>query len=242
MGYNFLLSSGGDIDFMIKGVFPYQLFDQTVWITTTHISALIVIIVMTILCFIANRVMKKATEIPGNLQSVYEIIVDMLDNFILNIMGARYAPAFRNYIGTIFIFILLSNTSGLFGLRNPTADYGTTLALGLLTFSIVNISELIYCKPLGYLKNQLKPMSFFLPLNIIGKLAQPISLSLRLFANNLSGIIMLAMIYVLLKPIAYVWPAFLHAFFDMFIGFMQSFVFCMLSMTYITIAVSNSEE
>jgi F-type H+-transporting ATPase subunit a len=127
----------------------------------------------------------------------------------------------------------LCNTSGLFGLRNATADYGTTLALALVTFGVINVSEFKYHKASGFAKNLFKPMPFFLPINIIGKLSTPVSLSLRLFANNLSGIIMLTLIYSLLRSVAYVWPSFLHAFFDLFIGSLQAYVFCVLSMTYI---------
>lgn len=56
-------------------------------------------------------------------------------------MGKVAAPKFVNYISTIFVFIFMSNISGLFGLRPPTADYGTTLALGLITFSLIHITQ-----------------------------------------------------------------------------------------------------
>ena len=76
--------------------------------------------------------------------------------------------------------------------------------------------------------------------NLISELAIPISLSLRLFANVLSGTVMLALVYGLLREIAYVWPAALHAYFDLFSGAIQTYVFCMLTMTYI--ARSYGEE
>ena len=53
-------------------------------------------------------------------------MVEMLDNMVNGTMGKVAAPKFVNYISTIFIFILMSNISGLFGLRPPTADYGDT--------------------------------------------------------------------------------------------------------------------
>ncbi|MCL2719610.1 MAG: F0F1 ATP synthase subunit A [Lachnospiraceae bacterium] len=232
MSNNLLLSSGANIDFMIKGVFSYQLFGQTVWITTTHICIIIVMIAMISFCIAASRAMKKATEVPSGFQNILELIVEGLDGLVNGALG-KFAPGFRNYIGTVFIFIWLCNTSGLFGLRAPTADYGTTLALALITFGLINASEFKYHKASGYARNLFKPMAFFLPINIIGKLSTPVSLSLRLFANNLSGIIMLAMIYGLLRSFAYVWPSFLHAFFDIFIGSLQAYVFCVLSLTYI---------
>lgn len=232
MGNTILLASSTDIDFMIKGVFSYQIFGQTAWITTTHICVLIIILAMSSFCIAANKVMKKADEIPGGFQNVLELIVDMLDGLIDGTMG-KFAPGFRNYIGTVFVFIWLCNTSGLFGLRAPTADFGITLGLALGTFTVIHYAELKFNKLSGFAKNLIKPVPFLLPINIISKISTPISLSLRLFANNLSGIILLSLVYGLLSMFAFVWPAFLHAFFDVFIGSLQAYVFCVLSMTYI---------
>ena len=139
---NILLSGGADIDFMIHGVFSYELFGQTVWITTTHICVLIVMLVLAIFSIIAGNTMKKAQEVPKGFQNVVEIVVEMLDGIVSNTMG-KNAPGFRNYIGTIFIFILVSNISGLFGLRPPTADYGVTLPLGLMTFTLIHFNKFV---------------------------------------------------------------------------------------------------
>lgn len=232
MGNTFLLASGVELDFMIHGVFSYQLFGQTVWITTTHICALIVILVMSTFCIFAHSKMKKATEVPGGIQNGLEMIVEFLDGLVNGTMEV-FAPSFRNYIGTVFIFVWLCNTSGLFGLRNATADYSLTFGLAVITFLLVNISEFKYHRLKGYIKHLFEPLPVFLPINLIGKFSYVISLSLRLFANNLSGIIMMMMVYVLLRPIAIGWPSFLHAFFDVFVGSLQAYVFCVLSMIYI---------
>ena len=76
-------------------------------------------------------------------------------------------------------------------------------------------------------------------LNIISDIAVPISLSLRLFANVLSGTVMMALVYGLLSKIAYVWPAALHVYFDLFSGAIQTYVFCMLTMTYISQGIGD---
>ena len=116
-----IMLSADNLDFMIHGVFSYEIFGQTVWITTSHVCILIVMLVLMGFALAANRAMKRATEVPGTFQNVVELIVEMLDNMANGVMG-KYAVTFRNYIGTIFIFILFSNISGLFGLRPPTAD------------------------------------------------------------------------------------------------------------------------
>ncbi|MCI8382866.1 MAG: F0F1 ATP synthase subunit A [Lachnospiraceae bacterium] len=237
MGQGILLSGADDIDFMIHGVFSYELFGQTLWITTSHVCIAVVFLVLLLFIFAANRAIKKGTEIPTGFQNVVELIVEKLDGMVGSTMGAS-APAFRNYIGTIFIFILVCNISGLFGLRPPTADYGTTLALGLMTFTLITFNKFKHKGAKGVLKGLCDPWPIWAPINVIGDVAVPISLSLRLFANVLSGVVMMALIYGLLGWIAVIWPAALHVYFDLFSGCIQTYVFCMLTMTYIADACS----
>ena len=238
MGQGILLSAGADIDFMVHGVFPYEFFGQTVWITTTHICVLIVMLVMIGFAFAANRAMKRSTDLPSGFQNVVELVVELLDGMVGSTMG-KNAPGFLNYIGTLFIFILLSNISGLFGLRPPTADYGVTLPLGLITFTLIHFNKFKYQKVSGVIKGLCDPWPIWAPINMIGDVAVPISLSLRLFANVLSGTVMMALVYGLLSKIAIVWPAVLHVYFDLFSGAIQTYVFCMLTMTYVSDAMTT---
>ena len=174
---------------------------------------------------------------PGTLQNVVEFMVEALSNMVYGVMGKKNGSKFVNYIGTIFIFILFSNISGLFGLRPPTADYGVTLPLGVLTFVLIRFNQFKYNKPKAIWKDMCSPLPAWLPIwfpiNVISEIAVPISLSLRLFANVLSGTVMMALIYGLMSTIAIGWPAALHVYFDMFSGAIQTYVFCMLTMTYI---------
>ncbi len=240
MEQGILLSGGADVDFMIHGVFSYELFGQTLWITTTHVCVLIVFLLITAFCIAAGHMVKHAKEVPEGFQNVVELIVEKLDHMTAGVMG-KHAVRYRNYIGTIFIFILFSNFSGLFGLRPPTADYGVTFGLAIISFTLIRYNELKYQKLSGVLKGLCDPWPIWAPINIIGNLAVPISLSLRLFANILSGTAIMALIYALLSKIAYVWPAALHVYFDLFSGAIQTYVFCMLTMTYIADACGSSE-
>ena len=240
MGQGILLSGGADVDFMIHGVFSYELFGQTLWITTTHVCVLIVMLIIVGFCIEAGHMVKHAKEVPTGFQNVVELIVEMLDKMTVGVMG-KQAVRFRNYIGTIFIFILFSNISGLLGLRPPTADYGVTFALAIISFTLIRYNELKYQKLSGVLKGLCDPWPIWAPINIIGNLAVPISLSLRLFANILSGTAIMALIYTLLNKIAIIWPAALHVYFDLFSGAIQTYVFCMLTMTYIADACGSGE-
>lgn len=227
-----LLAATGDVDFMIHGLIRYKLFGQEFYITTTHVSILIVMAVILIFAIAANRKIRHAKEVPDGFQNIVELIVEMLDKMVHNSMGS-YAGKFANYIGTIFIFIFISNISGLFGLRPPTADYGVTLPLGLITFAIIQYNNLKYNR-FGAFTGLFKPLPFLFPINLIGEIAVPFSLSLRLFGNVLSGTVMMALIYALLSPIAIAWPGLLHIYFDVFSGAIQTYVFCMLTMVFVT--------
>lgn len=242
MGRSILLSGEANVDFMIHGVYKYELFGQELWITTSHICLFIVVMIIFGFAVAANRAMKKATEIPGGFQNVVELAVEKLDNMVAGTMG-KNAPKFQNYIGTVFIFILLSNFSGLLGLRPPTADYGVTFPLGILTFILIHFNQFKYQKPKEIWAGMCSPLPPWLPIwfpiNVISEIAVPISLSLRLFANVLSGTVLMALVYGLLQKFALIWPAALHVYFDLFSGAIQTYVFCMLTMTYVNNAIDS---
>lgn len=237
-----LLSSADNIDFMIHGLFKYSFFGHEVWITTSHVCILIVMLIIIGFAIAANRAMKKATEVPTGFQNVVELMVEKLDGMVDSPMG-KNAPRFYNYIGTVFIFILLSNISGLLGLRPPTADYGVTLPLGILTFVLIHFNQFKYQKLKDIWVDMCSPLPpwlpIWLPINLISEIAVPVSLSLRLFANVLSGTVMMALVYGLLGWFATIWPAALHVYFDLFSGAIQTYVFCMLTMTYINNAIGS---
>ena len=123
-------------------------------------------------------------------------------------------------------------------LRPPTADYGTTLALALITFFMIRFNKAKHQSLKEIWTGMCSPLPPWLPLwapiNNISEIAIPISLSLRLFANVLSGTVIMALVYGLLGVIATAWPAALHVYFDLFSGAIQTYVFCMLTMTYVS--------
>lgn len=227
-----ILASGQNVDFMIKGLIKFELFGQTLWITTTHVSMLIIMGLIILAACIIRANLKGPEETPGMLQSFAEIGIEALENMVSGIMGDN-AGRFINYIGTIFIFILLSNISGIFGLRSPTADFGVTLPLGLMTFLTVQYQNIKNNKA-GAFTNLFQPVPFLFPINLIGEIAAPFSLGLRLFGNILSGTVIVALYYAMVPLLFKIGvPAALHVYFDLFSGCIQAYVFCMLTMVYI---------
>ena len=227
-----------DADFMIHGVFRYTLFGQELYITTTHVAMFIVTILILVVMICAHHTMKYAKQIPGTFQNIIEMYVQTIDNMVASIMG-KNARRFVNYICAIFMYILFCNLSGLLGLRPPTADYGVTLPLGLITFALVQGCGIAKNKG-KHFTNLFKPVPLLFPINLIGEFAVPLSLSLRLFGNIMSGTVMMGLIYGLLPIFLKLGlPAALHVYFDVFSGAIQTYVFCMLTMVYINDKIAD---
>lgn len=229
------------VDFYVYGHLPIHIGGVTVYITTTHICLAIVMAALIIFAIVANRKIKKAdpTKAPTGFLNVIELLVETLDNLVKSNMGKTLAPKFKNYIGVIFMFLVTCNLSGLFGLRPPTADYGTTLPLALITFVMIQYQGIKWQK-WGKLKGLFEPIFLFFPMNLISEFSTPVSMSLRLFGNILSGTVMMGLIYGLLpKVLTLVWPAALHVYLDVFSGCIQTYVFCMLTMCFVADAIGE---
>ena len=220
-----------DADFMIHSLTKLNVFGQEVYLTTTHVSLLIVCTILILLAIIV-RCNLKDTEKPGMIQNAAEFVVETLDSMVRGSMG-KHAAKYQNYIGTLFLFLLLSNISGLVGLRPPTADYGVTFPLGIITFILIQYNNIRWNKFRAF-TDLFQPIPLLFPINLIGELAVPFSISLRLFGNVVSGTVIMALIYGLLSKVAVLWPGILHAYFDIFSGAIQTYVFCMLTMVFIT--------
>lgn len=226
---------GPNIVFTLPGNVP---------VTETVTVTWFIMAVLAVFSYFATRNFDK---VPKKFQNVVELLVESIYNLTAQTMGEdkiRFAP----YMGTIIIFIAISNLSGLLGLRPPTADVNTTLALAIMTFVMVHYNS-VKSNGLGtYLKGYLEPLPALLPLNIIGELANPISLSFRLFGNIVGGLIIMNLLYGALAslsgslglsiPIFQAGiPAVLHIYFDLFAGLLQSFIFTMLTMVFIAMAM-----
>lgn len=229
-----------EVDFYIKGLLKYTLFGQEFWITTTHVSLFIVTMVLLILIFVGHHKIKhvKPTDRPGTLQNILEMFVQMMDNMVTSIMGKK-GERFKNWVCLVFMFLLFANISGLFGLRPPTADYGVTLPLGVITFVLIQFNGLKANK-IQHVTALFKPTPILFPINLIGEVAVPLSLSLRLFGNIMSGTILMGLIYGLLPTAVTVGiPSVIHAYCDIFSGVIQAYVFCMLTTVYINDKISD---
>ncbi len=224
-----------EADFYIKELFPINFFGQTVHITTTHVCTVIVILAIMILTLFLRHAFFKA-EREGRMttaSTLVEMGVDALSRFVEDALGKDGAKKYINYIGVLFMYIFFCNTSGIFGLRPPTADFGTTLCLALITFVMIEYADIRYNK-WNMVKGLFEPFPLFFPMNVISIFSTPLSMSLRLFGNILGGTVLMALYYGMLPWFAKIGvPSALHAYFDVFSGAIQTYVFCMLTVTFI---------
>lgn len=229
-----VLSGEKTVDFFIHELVPYNFFGQTVYITTTHVCELIIIVGIIIFALVARHKIMHAEEIPRGFQNVVELLVETLEKYVHGTMGKHGTKAYVNYVGTIMLFILLCNISGLIGLRAPTADYEVTLCLAVISVAMIQYNNVKWNK-FGAITNLFKPIPLLFPINLIGEVATVVSLSLRLFGNVMAGTVMISLYYTLMPVFATIGiPAALHAYLDMFSGAIQAYVFTMLTMVFIT--------
>jgi F-type H+-transporting ATPase subunit a len=193
-------------------------------------------LVMAFLLVFGFLAARREARLPGPLQVVGELIVkalyDLSEDAMDKELGRKYAPM----ICALFMFLILCNWLGIIPfLEEPTKDLNTPLGLGVLGFIIAHHAGIKAKGIKAYLKDYCEPMFFMAPLNIIGELAKVVSISFRLFGNIMGGsIIILVVSYLTFSVIT---PPFLNAFFGLFVGTIQAFVFTMLTVVYIAVQV-----
>ena len=230
------------MNFDIRNFAVFEVAGAQVWLTETILVTWAIMLVLIAFAVVVRVKLKKFSELPsGGFQNTIETMIEMLDNFVRSMAGPRL-QFLGNWFFMVFAFVMVSNISGALGVRPPTADWSMTFALAFSTFVIIQIMGIKFQKG-KYLKGFLTPSPVFLPFNIIGELARPVSLSFRLFGNVLSGLILLAMVYNV-APIwmRFVFPAALHGYFDVIIGILQTYIFCALSLAFIGGAAGIEQE
>ena len=212
---------------------------------TVIIQWIVMIIIMGLVFWLTYGLKKK----PSKKQAVAEMIVNAFNDMVDKSMGKKnrkYAP----YIATLFMFILFGSLISLTGLRSGTADINVTMTYALVTFIMITYTKFKSNGFFGYFKSYAEPIAVMTPMNIISEFSTPISMGFRLFGNMAGGMIITMMIHAGLNvassaigfsiPVLEVGiPALLSIYFDLFVGFIQSYVFIMLTMAYIGNATAD---
>ncbi|WP_101772518.1 F0F1 ATP synthase subunit A [Peptostreptococcus faecalis] len=223
----------------------YLLYIGDLKISETIIVQWLVMLFLIVVSLILTRNLKK---IPTTKRQLFlEYAIDFLRKMVRETMGDKFVnkvPGIVSYIGTIFLFFLCSNLITVFGIKSPTTDLDTTVAWGLTTFLMVYVMGVKF-QGLGYFKTLIEPTPLLAPLNIIGEIARPISLSFRPFGNILGGTIIMSLFMQLLAYLStlipnmqvpvgmFLIPLPLNLYFDLFAGALQAFIFTMLTMVFV---------
>ena len=207
----------------------------------TMVMTWIVMILVALFAMAATRNM--SLKKPAGAQNILEMVFEGIKGLVNDNMDPKKGAALLSIVVTYFIFILFSNLIGLVPtFSSPTADYNTTLALALCTFALIFIFGLKY-KGLGYFKHYLKPYAIFLPITIIEDFSKPITLTFRLYGNIYGGEVLMAVLLGLLGGWIHVFGGFIASVvwlaFSIFVGFIQAFIFTMLSIAYVSQAVAD---
>lgn len=220
-------------------------------ITETQVTMWICMLVIFLLCkWLTHNLQVKPA---GKRQVVAEYLVNMASNFVKENMGESFKN-FTPFIAALFSLAAFSSISSLFGLFPSTADLNTTMGWSVLVFIMIMYYKLKTNGLKGYLKGLTEPIAVLTPFNIIGEFSTPISMGFRMFGNGASGLVISALLYGALSILSSAiigWipgfignipiftlglPAVLSIYFDLFSGLLQAFIFCMLTMLYISSA------
>lgn len=192
---------------------------------------------------VASVASYRLRKIPSRFQALIELLYESFRSLTIETIGEighRYVP----YIFTLFLFVLFSNWISVIPIfSSPTGDLNTCLGLGLIAFFIAHGTSMKERGIGGYLKMYLEPFPFLLPSNLVSEIGKLISHSFRLFGNIYAGGIVVALIpFIVLKllgawgvPLLLVMMPVLKAFFDVFVGAVQAFVFALLAAAYISV-------
>ena len=210
-------------------------------INDTLVSTWAIGAALIVLAVIVRLKIKNFKEIPETkFQNIMEAIVEIFNNHVTGIMTKKYSQ-FGSWFFGVFMFLLLSNIIGITGLRNPTADLAVPFALALTTVFLMQYIGIKY-NGVQHFKDWLSPIFLFAPLNILSDLVKSVSLSMRLFINILSGLILMHIIYYMLPWFASIGPPGLFSlFFDVAIGALQAYLFVTLSMFFLMMKVPKED-
>jgi F-type H+-transporting ATPase subunit a len=214
---------------------------QFAWNIPDHVimAALVLVISAILFPLTARRISR---DNPGPLQHILEVTVSALKDLLRDIIG-HDGDQYLNIIGSFAVFIFISNLFGLFFfLQPPTSNPNTTFALALTSFLYFNFQGIRKQGLWHYIKHFWGPIWWLgilmFPIEIIGNFARVLSLGMRLF-GNIFGEHTATGIFMGLVPFFVPWPMMGLGIFG---AFLQTFVFIMLTMVYISGAVAVEEH
>ena len=211
-------------------------------ITETVINLFIVSGILLVACLILTHKLEKIPK--KGTQVLAEKLVLLMDGMVEETMGKKFA-SMTPFLMALFASSLLGSLVGLIGLRSTTQDFNTTLCWALVTAFLIHYYGFKANGFKGYLHSFAEPYSFMTPINALGIITTPMSMSLRHFSNVLGGSAIMTLIYwafsglssAIKLPLPLLQlgaPGIIGLYFDVFRGLIQAYIFCMLTMVYVS--------
>ena len=193
--------------------------------------------VLTIGSWLVTRNLSTGINI-SQWQNLLEIIVGGVKQQIQEV-GLQEPGKYLAFLGTLFIFIALSNLCTLLPFYEPpTGSLSTTAALAISVFVAVPVFGVVESGLAGYLRTYLEPTWLMLPFNIISELTRTLALAVRLFGNIMSGAMIVA---ILLSITPLIFPIFMTLL-GLLTGMVQAYIFSILATVYIAAATQTQME
>ena len=176
---------------------------------------------------------RRLSLLPSKTQAFLEMIVETVDGQIRDTMQCAPGP-YRALIGTLFVFVFVSNWSSLVPrVQPPTSAIETDAALAVIVFFAIIWFGIHAGGVRGYLKTFASPSLIMIPLNIIETVTRTFALFVRLFGNVMSGVLVVGIVLTLAGLLV---PIPLMAL-DLLTGAVQAYIFAILAMVFIAAAI-----
>lgn len=207
-------------------------------LSATIIYTWAVMLLLVLASWTATRKLGSAGS-QGRWEQAMEAIVAGIRGQVREVSGRHASDEYIPFIGTLFLFIAVSNTMHVVpGWHAPTASLSTTAALAICVAVSVPLFGIRKSGLKGYLHHYLSPSFVMLPFHLISEMSRTIALAVRLFGNIMSG----SMVVALLLAIAPLFFPVLMQSLDLLVGLIQAYIFAILAMVYIAAAVRRQDE
>ncbi len=224
----------------VKAISPDQVVlwqNEGITLNATILYTWLVMVLLVLFSWLVTRRLSSDVRM-SRWQNLLEILVKGMQDQIRDICQ-RETKAYLPFVGTLFLFIALSNLLSIVpGFVPPTASLSTTAALAICVFLAVPLYGILQSGPAGYFKQYIRPTVFMLPFNVMGELSRTLALAVRLFGNIMSGA-KIGAILLAIAPLFF--PIIMHAL-GLLTGLIQAYIFAVLAMVYIASATRARQQ
>ncbi len=203
----------------------------------TIVTTWVLMIILVLGAWLITRNLKSDIK-RSRWQNVLEMLILMIRDQIKEV-GLNKPEKYMGFIGTLFLFIAVSNLLTIVPwYEAPTASLSTTAALAISVFIAVPVFGIVEGGLRNYLRSYLQPNFIMLPFNIISELSRTLALAVRLFGNIMSGGLIAT---VLISIVPFFFPIIMSAL-GLLTGMIQAYIFAILATVYIAAATQDAER